>query len=105
MRQAKHRRIRVLPHPESEKRKSGEKAKALSLDFKVLEEHWNTYELEDGTRVRVRVSIMRFDRALDFHTERPLYKANGEPQYGVEAGVEISFDYSEDSLRPEKEGK
>lgn len=105
MKQERHRRIRTVPHPEPQKRDRGEKAKAISLDFKVLEEHWNIYELEDGTRVKVRANIVRFDRTLDLDTEEPLYAANGEPLYGTELGVQISFDSSEDSRRPEKGGE
>jgi hypothetical protein len=93
------RRIRYVPHPDPEKANKGERVKALSIDFKPVEEYWNIYELADGTRLRVRTSIARCERPLDPQGEEFLYRPTGEPIYGVEFSVEINFDFSEDVLR------
>lgn len=93
------RRIRYVPHPDAERAKRGEKVKALSIDFKPIEERWNTYELADGTRVRIRTSVVRCERLLDPETEQFSYKADGTPIYGIEFGVEVAFDFSEDVLK------
>ncbi|MBI4216396.1 MAG: hypothetical protein HY687_03265 [Chloroflexi bacterium] len=104
MSEIKPRRIRYEPHPDPAKK--GEKIKALSLDFKVIEEHWNIYELEDGTRVRARVTVNRFKKALDPRTSEPIYKNNsGEPIYGVDVGIELTFDIPEELLKPEIGGE
>ena len=95
------RRIRLVPHPDPEKAKQGEKVKALSLDFNVVEEHWNIYELEDGSRVRARVCVSGAARSLDRDTEEPLFKDSGEPIFGIDMSVEVRFEPAESSLKKE----
>ena len=93
------RRIEYRPHPDSEKAKLGEKVKAEFLDFKIIREDWNIYELEDGTRVRIRVSSRGFVKPLDPKTEEVIYRKE-HPIYGVDFRVETSFEYPEKLLRP-----
>ncbi|MBN2463090.1 MAG: hypothetical protein JXB43_05760 [Dehalococcoidia bacterium] len=93
------RRIRVEPHPDPKKRKAGEKIKALSLDFNVIEEHRNIYTLEDGTKVRIRATASGFTLALDYKTEEPLYNPDGQPMYGVLLNVETTFESSESVIK------
>lgn len=102
---AKSKRIRYVPHPDKKKADQGEKVKALSLDSDIKEEHWNIYELEDGTRIKIRATISRFERALEPLTEKPMYNNNGEPIYGLSIGVEASFEYGEKTLRDETEAE
>ena len=87
-------RINYRPHPDPEKAKKGEKVKALIIDFKPISENWNTYELQDGTRVRIRANATQFDRALDPETGDILY-IKGKPQYGAAIGVEIIYEFPE----------
>jgi len=101
----KPRRIRYIPHPDKRKAEQGEKVKALSLDFDIKEEQWNIYELEDGTRIKIRATVSRFERSLDPLTEKPMYNDNGEPLYGLSIGVETSFEYGEKTLRDEAEAE
>lgn len=96
---AKKRRIRVIPHPDP--KKAGEQVKALSLDFKIIEEGLNVYELEDGTRVRVRATVTGFDKALDSKTEKVLRNKDNTPLYGVGISVQTSVECSEEALDSE----
>lgn len=91
------RRTTYRPHPDPEKAKMGEKVMAVFLDFKVIQEGWNVYELEDGTRVRVRVHATQFDRALDSETGETLCNREGKPQYGAGLGIETVFEFPEGS--------
>ena len=97
----KPRRIRVEPHPDPKKRAAGEKIKALSLDFDVIEEHRNIYTLEDGTKVRIRATASGFTWALDYKTEEPLYNPDGQPMYGVQLSIETTFEPSESVMKKE----
>lgn len=69
--------------------------KGVLLDFKTIEEDWNIYELEDGTRIKVRTSITQCNKALDPQTDQLMYREDGSPIYGLEFGVQAVFDYSE----------
>ena len=95
------RRIRIEPHPDPQKRAAGEKIKALSLDFTVVEEHRNIYILEDGTKVRIRATASGFTLALDPKTEKPIYTPQGIPMYGVQLNVESAFEPSESLINKE----
>ncbi len=94
--EAKKRRIRLVPHPDP--KKAGEQIKALSLDFKIIEEGQNVYELEDGSIVRIRVCATGFDRALDPKTEKPLRNKDNTPMYGIGLNIHPSVEYSEEAL-------
>jgi hypothetical protein len=48
----------------------GSQVKAREISFRVMEEHWNEYALEDGTTVRIRTVAVKMFQVLD---------ANGEP--------------------------
>lgn len=93
------RRIEYRPHPDPEKAKRGEKVKAEFVDFKIIKEDWNIYELEDGTRVRIRIHATNFDKALDPETGEVMYR-EAKPQYGVGLGVETVFEYPEELVKP-----
>jgi hypothetical protein len=95
------RRIKIEPHPDPKKRAIGEKIKALSLDFTVVEEHRNIYVLEDGTKVRVRATAGGFTMALDPQTEKPLYNPDGSPMYGIKMNIETMFEPSETVIKKE----
>lgn len=93
------RRTSYKPHPDPEKARRGEKVMAVFLDFKVIEEGWNVYELEDGTRVRVKIHATQFDRAIDPETDELIYDKEGKPQYGVGLGVETVFEFPEGFIK------
>lgn len=91
------RRTTYRPHPDPEKARRGEKVMAVFLDFKVINEDWNVYELEDGTKVRVKIHATQFDKAIDAETGGVLYDKAGKPQYGAGLGVETVFEFPEGS--------
>lgn len=93
------RRVRMIPHPDPNKANLGQKIKGLIVDFETMKENWNMYQLEDGTRVRIRIHPTQFNKALDPQTEEVMYK-NGQPIYGVETGIEIVFEPTEAFTKP-----
>lgn len=95
----KPQRVTYKPHPDPEKAKRGEQVKAVFLDFEVIEEKWNVYELEDGTKVRVRIHATQFDKAIDPVTGE-IIRWQRKPQYGVGLGVEVVFECPEGIVEP-----
>lgn len=93
------RRVIIIPHPDPEKAKLGEKAKGLIVDFETMKEDWSVYQLGDGTRVRIKIHPAQFNKALDPKTGEVMYK-DGQPMYGVQAGLEIIFEPAESLLKP-----
>ena len=58
----------------------GKEVDATSLDFKTLSENWNEYEVEDGSRLRVKsvaTEVLRVDGSFD---------ADNNPTYLLKAG-------------------
>jgi hypothetical protein len=46
------------------------------IPFKIIEESWNEYKLENGTILKVKPAITRIDRLK-------IYDKYGEPQYSI----------------------
>ena len=94
----KPRRIEYRSHPDAEKAKQGEKIKAPFVDFKIIQEDWNIYELEDGTRVRIKIHVRGFFKALDPETEEIMYR-EAKPVYGMDAAIETVFECPEELVK------
>lgn len=56
------------------------KGKVKILDFRTLREDYNEYELEDGTKVKVKVTLTDVRMALD-EKGRPKLNPDGNPIY------------------------
>jgi hypothetical protein len=56
----------------------GEEHEGIELDFTVVREEWNEYDLADGGRVRVKTSVQRILRILDAEG-KPARTAEDEP--------------------------
>ena len=100
----KPRRVKYRPHPDAERAKRGDKIKAIPLDFKIIKEDWSIYDLEDGTRIRVKISVTSCDKALNSKTGELMHNEDGSPLYGIEMGVQINYEYSEDVLQTKEGG-
>ncbi|MDP2899783.1 MAG: hypothetical protein Q8O47_02295 [Candidatus Bathyarchaeota archaeon] len=52
-------------------------ADSVDLDFKELEEHWNTYQLSDGTKLKVKLIVRGVKRLNQFEPDgTPVYLIN-----------------------------
>jgi len=52
-------------------------AGSVDLDFKEVEENWNTYTLSDGTTIKVKLVLRGVKRLKRFEPDgRPLYVIN-----------------------------
>jgi hypothetical protein len=89
----------MLPHPDPDKAKLGQMVKGLIVDFETMKEDWSIYQLEDGTRVKIKCHPGQFNKALDPRTGEVMYK-NGQPIYGVQAGIEVIFEPAEALIKP-----
>ena len=58
----------------------GKPAKAEEVDFTVVDEPWTSYELADGSRVKMKQIAISFARLID------IYKPDGEPLYQFQLG-------------------
>jgi hypothetical protein len=72
---------------------------AEDLDFKPTKEEWNAYELEDGTRLRVRAVVGKVSRGIDPETKKTYILANGEPLYSIKYKLEITADVPRKTLQ------
>ena len=66
----------------------GEERDALEMDFEIQSECWNEYRLQDGSRVRVKVSAHKIYRLLDSDGQ-PAHTAEGDPMIWVRYGTDI----------------
>jgi hypothetical protein len=44
---------------------NGDEVEVIDLDFKIRTEEWNEYDLADGGRIRVKLSVNRVMQVLD----------------------------------------
>ncbi|MFC2035654.1 hypothetical protein ACFLUJ_05975 [Chloroflexota bacterium] len=58
------------------------------VDFKIVKEEWNEYELYDGGRVRLRTSAQKIIQVLDVDG-RPLLNKDGDPHIMVRHNTQI----------------
>lgn len=66
----------------------GQIRNAQEESFDTTREDWNTYELESGTKVRVKLSVQKIFRLVD-DQGNPLFSADGDPEIAVRHQVQI----------------
>ena len=71
------------------------------VGFKALKEDWNEYELEDGTRVRVKLVVQSISYALDPSTGEVIRSPSGEPVLNVKHSVVVAALFPEERLAVE----
>lgn len=64
----------------------GSKVQAAEVDFSVVEENWDTYQLEDGSHLRLKHSVARVFRVYD-DEGNPRFNALGDPEYVILYGL------------------
>jgi len=94
MQEKKTRRITTIPSPSGNIR--GE-----DLDFKIIKEDYNVYELEDGTILKVKVIAGKISRGIDPDTGGIYYLPDGEPLYNVRHQIAVYAEVPE-KLRKER---
>ncbi len=66
------------------------------LDFKRLENEFVSFELEDGTTVKVKIDLDRVGKAINFTNP------DGTPRYTINTSVKVSIITSERKFSIEK---
>jgi len=64
---------------------NSEKIKFKILDYKRIENEFVTFELEDGTIVKVKVDLDRVGKAINFTNP------DGTPHYAINTSVKLSI--------------
>lgn len=64
----------------------GQKVMATILDFKTLNEEWNVYDLEDGTKVKIKTIATKIIRV------EGAYNKDGDPVYQVQSTNVVTTD-------------
>ena len=86
--------------------KQGQIIKAKILKTKTAKEHWNEYELDDGTKVRIKMEMNLIAAPLDQATGVPLQNPQtGEPVIHLNWTVRIVTQFSEAALKNYPGGK
>jgi len=80
-----------------------EKIEFKIIDYKRLENDFVSFELDDGTIVKVKVDLDRVGKAVNFTNP------DGTPRYAINTSVKVSvipadrkFSVGKDSLDPKK---
>lgn len=72
----------------------GRTVKGEDLQFTVIKEDWIIYQLEDGARIRAKLTAQKISRAIDPATGSILL-VEGEPHYGIRYNVQFVADVPE----------
>jgi hypothetical protein len=76
---------------------------AVDLEYKTVREDPNVYELEDGTRLKVRLYINKISRGIDPDTKKTYILPNGEPLYNIRWALGISAEVPKETFERLKE--
>ena len=92
----------VLQHPF----RPGEIIRAKVLKSRTIKEDWNEYELEDGTRVRIKMEVNLFAAPIDPTTGAPLVNPqSGEPVIHANWTVRMVTQFSGETIKKYTGGK
>ncbi|HDI32182.1 MAG TPA: hypothetical protein ENF80_05140 [Thermofilum sp.] len=87
-----------VPDPRNPKRLT----RGLVVNFKTLKESWNEYELEDGTKVKVRLVAQSISYVLDPETGEIMRNPLGEPVINVRHSIIVTAEFPEENLQEVK---
>lgn len=71
---------------------------ALDMNFKVIKEDWNIYDLEDGRQIRARLNVAKISMGIDPKTEKTIIQPNGEPLIRVGGNITIAINTTKELL-------
>jgi hypothetical protein len=77
-------------------------AESADMDFKELEEHWNIYQLSDGTKLKVKLILRGVKRLNQYEPDgTPIYVINSiNVVRAVEIPPEVKAKPKKSSLPP-----
>lgn len=77
-------------------------AESTDIDFKELEEHWNVYQLSDGTKLKVKLILRGVKRLNQYEPDgTPIYVINSiNVVRAVEIPPEVKAKPKKSSLPP-----
>jgi hypothetical protein len=77
-------------------------AESTDIDFKELEEHWNVYQLSDGTKLKVRLILRGVKKLNQYEPDGiPIYVINSiNVVRAVEIPPEVKAKPKKSSLPP-----
>ena len=76
----------------------GKEIDAVEVDFKIVKEEWNEYDLADGTRIRLKIVASNMIRALNE------YDNDGNPIYLVKSSNILAVSVPENLKKGKDKG-
>jgi len=67
---------------------NGQQVQAQEVDFKLLSEDWSQYQLQDGTIVKVKTTVLKILQVLD-DKGKPAKNPEGDPVLMVNHKVDV----------------
>jgi len=98
MEKEKKKRITLIPGPEGP-------IKGEDLDFKIVKEDYNVYDLEDGTILKVKTIVGKISRGIDPKTGGIYYLPDGEPLYNVRHQIAVYAEVPEELGKERKSSR
>lgn len=75
--------IRVVGH-----HPDGKAILGYEIEYETDHENWSTYTLADGTRVRIKHTLLKVFRLVD-ENDQPLFDDNGDPQVYINGSIAV----------------
>jgi hypothetical protein len=75
---------------------NGDDAELESIGYRPQQEHWNSYLLDDGTVLRLKLVVTSVDKVLD------KFDAEGNPIYATHSTNVVAVDAPASARRPEE---
>ncbi len=72
--------------------------KGLVVNFRTVKEDWNEYELDDGTRVRVKLVVQSIAYVIDPETGEILRNPLNEPVINVRHTIIITAEFPKEKI-------
>ena len=98
----KRRDIRLRARAQK-KAAAGELIEVEFIDFKAIKEDWSSWELGDGTRIRVRATLDEAYIPRDPETKDIMRGEGGAPKYGFGLGFKFVVEPSESAVLKEED--
>lgn len=87
-------KVSRVPGPRGEK-----EIWAEDLEYETIKEDWNTYKLEDGTTLKIKMVVQNIYRALMDDKKTLRYTPNGEPMYTARWTAVLGPDVPEELMK------
>jgi len=82
-------------HPDPDQAEAGVQVEVEFIDYTTIKEDWCVWELDDGTRIRGKITLSEVFKPIDPKTGEIMIRKDGAPRYGAGASMTMVFEPSE----------